>query len=138
MAMNWFVLVSVTAAMMALAMVWFWTLFWKLWMKIHGWEKLTKKQLKKQEEWIWKLLVVEAISTFIMVSILSYFLYQLPQISQYILALLIWWGFMVPNVISGVIWWADKKEYYLHKILILSGFNILALMISALLLTTFA
>ena len=38
---------------------------------------------------------------------------------------------MVPNIISGVIWGADKKEWQITKIMILAGFNLVALMVAA-------
>jgi len=132
---DWLVILGVTVCAMIWAMLWFWPLFWKLWMKIHGWENLTKDQLKKKEEWIWKLLVTEVISTFIMISILAFFLSNLQDYSPFLIALLIWGWFHVPNHISWVIWGGDKKEYYVLKISILSGFSLWVLIIASYLLS---
>jgi len=137
MAINWVAILGVSIIAMAGAMLWFGPLFWKLWMKIHGWENLSKDDLKKQEEWMWKLLVLEALSTFIMMSVLAFLLISLPQYSPFIVALLVWWWFAVPNTISGVIWWADQKQWFLTKITILSGFNLTILLLSSYLLRIF-
>jgi len=133
--MNWLVILGVSLVAMVMAMIWFGPLWWKLWMKIHGWENISKEELKKQEEGIVKLLVTECVSTFVMVSVLAFFLTNFPGYSPYIIALLIWGWFMVPNHISGVIWGADKKEYFLTKILIFSGFSLSVLLISSFLLS---
>lgn len=80
---------------------------------------------------MWKLFLIEAISTFVMVSVLAFFIVKVPGYYACALAFFIWIGFMVPNVISGVIWGADKKEYWCTKIMLLAGFNLLILMIAA-------
>jgi len=133
--MNWLVIIGVSVVAMIMAMVWFGTLFWKLWMKIHGWENMSKEELKKQEEGVWKLLAVEAVSTFIMICVLNFFLIQFSGMSPFIVALLVWGWFMVPNTISGVIWGADKKEWHCTKILVLAGFNLAVLLIASYLLS---
>ncbi len=129
--MNWLMIVVVSVITFALAPLWFGPIFGNLWMKIHGWENLSKAELKKQEEWIFKLLALEALSTLVMITVLTFFIVSIPDYSALSLALLIWIGFMVPNIISGVIWGADKKEWQAAKIMILSGFNLVALIIAS-------
>lgn len=136
--MNWLVIFGVTIVWMVMAMIWFWPLFWKLWMKIHGWENMSKADLKKQEEWMWKLLAVEAISTFIMISVLAFILMNTSAYSPFLIAFLVWLGLLLPNTISSVIWWADKKEWFCTKIGILAGFNLVVVMLASFLLTIFS
>lgn len=136
--MNWLVILGISIVAMIMAMIWFWPLFGKLWAKIHGWEHMSKSELKKQEEWMWKLLLLEAISTFVMIGVLSFFIQNLSGYSPFVIALLIWIWFNVPNNISWVIWGADKKKWQSTKIIILAGFNLVVLLLSAYLLTLFS
>lgn len=136
MEMNLLVIIGVSIVAFSLAPVWFGALFGNLWMKIHGSENKTKQELKKEQEGMGKLLALEGINTFIMVACLSFLIIN-SSISPVLLALLIWLGFLYPNIVSGVIWWADKKEFWLHKIAILWGFNLIMLLVSSVLLSIF-
>lgn len=133
--MNWIAIMLVSVIAFAAAPLWFWAIFWKLWAKIHGWEKLSKAELKAQEKWMWKLLVLEAINTLVMVSILSFFIIKIPGYYAWAIAFFIWLGFVFPSVVSSVIWGGDKKQWHTTKIFILAGFNLFILLISAYLLS---
>jgi len=131
MEVNYFVILLVTILLMVLAMIWFGPLFGNAWMKIHGWEHMSKQELKEKDRNVWKLLVLEAIGTFFMVCILAFFIIQSPEYYEIAIALFIWIWFMLPATISHVIWGADKKQYQFQKIMILSGFSFIWLMIAA-------
>lgn len=49
MEVNYFVILLVTILLMVLAMVWFGPLFGNAWMKIHGWEHMSKQELKEKD-----------------------------------------------------------------------------------------
>ena len=130
MEINYFAIIIAAIVVFALGPIWFWFLFWNLWMKIHGWEKMSKDELKKQNEGMWKLMFTEAIGTLLMVGVLAFFTLQASAYYELAVAFFVWIWFLVPSVVSGVIWWADKKEFQLIKIMILCSFNFVALMIA--------
>ena len=132
MEVNYFVILLVTVVLMVLAMIWFGPLFWNLWMKIHGWENMSKQELKEKDGNVWMLLAIETIGTLVMASVLAFFITQAPGYYELAIAFFIWIWFMLPGTISGVIWGADKKQYQFQKIMILSGFSLVALLIAAL------
>lgn len=130
MEMNYFVILIVAILLMILAMIWFGPLFWNLWMKIHGWENKTKETLKEEEKGMWKLLVIEFIGTFLMVCVLAFFIVQSPAYYELAISFFVWIWFVLPLTISNTIWWGDKKEWWIHKIMILAWFNLVALLIA--------
>lgn len=137
MEMNWIVIVIVSVIAFAMAPVWFGMIFWNLWMKIHGMENMSKEELDKMNEWMWKLLALEAINTLIMVAVLAFLLMNISGYSPYLVAVLLWLGFLYPNTVSSVIWGNDEKKWQPTKIMILAGFNFVVVLVSAFLLTTF-
>ena len=88
--MNWLAIVIVSAIAFAMAPIWFGPIFGNLWMKIHGWENMSKEEEKKQMEGMWKLLVIEAISTFVMVTVLAFFIMKVPGYYACAIAFFIW------------------------------------------------
>ncbi len=133
--MEYIAVLLVAVVWMWAAMLWFGPLFWDLWMKIHGWENMSKKELKKQQKWMEKYMALEAINTFIMVWVLAFILGITTAYSPYLVAFLLWIGFLYPIVVSAVIWGADNKKWYCHKIAVLAGFNLVFIMLAAFLLT---
>jgi len=136
--MNWLVILGVSVVGIVLAMIWFWPLFWKMWLKIHGWENKTKQELKQQEEGMGKLLAIEGVNTIIMVTVLSFLLQNISGYSPYLIGFLLWLWFIYPIIFSCIVWWADKKEYWYTKITILAVFNLVIVMLASFLLTTFS
>jgi len=135
--MNWIAILGVSVLAMIMAMLWFGPIFGNLWMKIHGWENLSKKQLKAQEQWMWRLLALEGINTFIMISVLAFFLVQNNSYSPVVIGWLIWIGFLYPSVVSCVIWGGDEKKWQMKKVMILAGFNLAVILISSFILSIF-
>lgn len=137
MEMNWLVILWVSVIAFGLAPIWFWMIFWNIWTRIHWWENKSKEEMKEKQSWIEKLMFIEAVNTIIMVAVLAFVLINTSSYSPYIVAFLLWIAFLFPTTVSGVIWGDDKKEYWLHKIAILSGFGLVTLMISSFLLHMF-
>ena len=56
-------------------------------------------------------------------------------VGAYGVALLIWLAFIIPTQISGVIWGGSKKEYWLRQILIMSGNQLVGILIATFILS---
>lgn len=107
-------------------MLWNGPLFGQTRKKIHRWTKeLT--EVEQQEimyamrkkllsEFIWILLVVFWIATIINVA---------PQYNGALIGGIVWLVFILPTVVSDVIWSRVKKEWWITKILVITGNRLL-------------
>lgn len=131
MQVNIIAVLAATVAMFAVGAFWYMVPFGKIWGKIHDFDKLTPKQQKdmqaKMGPWYGVQLVVTLLSAFVLAGLIS----LLPQYSPYIIAVLVWLGFVVPTEASAMIFGGSKPEYVWHKIFISICESLLHLLIAA-------
>jgi sterol desaturase/sphingolipid hydroxylase (fatty acid hydroxylase superfamily) len=131
MQVNIIAVLAATVAMFAVGAFWYMVPFGKIWGKIHDFDKLTPKQQKdmqaKMGPWYGVQLVVTLLSAFVLAGLIS----LLPQYSPYVIAVLVWLGFVVPTEASAMIFGGSKPEYVWHKIFISIGESLLHLLIAA-------
>jgi hypothetical protein len=116
-ALNWTGILIMTVACFALGALWHGPIFGKLWMKIHhGDKKFTDAEIKKSMDGMWKLMAAEFVATLLMVMTLDFLMKMIPSFSGMHLAFLVWFGYVLPTMISTVVWGGDKKEWMFTKI----------------------
>ena len=111
---------------------WYGPLFGKLWMRMHYGDKpLSKEEMAKSMQGLWKIMLTELASTFIMVMTLDFLIQILPGFSGIHVAFLVWFGFVLPSMVSSIIWGKDDKGWMPAKIFISTSYRLLFLLISA-------
>ncbi len=79
---NWIAICVVTLGFWIGGALWFGPIFGKVWMRIHhGEKKFTDEEMKKAMSGMWKLLVTELISNFVMIVTLAFLIKVLPSYS---------------------------------------------------------
>lgn len=127
--LNWVAIATMTIASFALGAVWHGPLFGKLWMRIHHGDKIpSDAQMKMMMAGMWKIMLAEFVATFIMVMTLAFLIKMLPSMSGMHIALLVWFGYVLPTMTSTVIWGADAKKYMCTKIAVSSVCRLLGLL----------
>lgn len=112
-------------AQFILGAVWYSPLmFGKWWMEIMEATKIAKKDLKKLQQemmpFYFLQLALTVIQTLTLALFAGYVNMMSPEISVYVVAVLLWSGIIVPTQIATVIWGRTKKQFWLKQILILT------------------
>jgi len=130
--LNWLAIVLLTVFGFFSGSFWYGPLFGKIWMRMHYGDKtLSKEEMAKCMEGMWKIMVAELISTFMMVMTLAFLMKMLPDFSGMHVAFLVWFGFVLPNMVSSIIWGKDDKGWMPAKIFISTSYRLVFLLISA-------
>lgn len=116
----WAVLAA-AAVMFAVGAIWYMGLFSKQWGHIHGFDKLDKKTQKEMQSKMTPFYFVQIVITIFTAFVLAKLAAINPDYSIYSLALLVWFGFMLPVQASAVIFGGTKPEFFVQKIAIMSG-----------------
>ena len=125
----WMTIAIMTVASFALGAVWHGPLFGKLWMRIHhGKDSFNEAEMQESMKDMWKLMVAEFIATGLMVMHLAVLILIIPSFSGMHLAFFVWIGFILPTMISTVIWGADTKGYMATKITVSSICRLIGLL----------
>lgn len=137
MEVNFIAVLVATVAMFAVGAIWFTFIFGKMWSKIHGFDKLSKKaqdeMSKKMGPWYGLQVLVIFISAFALALLMS----LMPDQSPYFIALIVWAGFAVPSDVSAQIFGGAPEGYVWHKIVIAAGELLTRLMVAAFVLSLF-
>ena len=103
--LNWIAISVCTLIMFIGGAVWHGPIFGKLWMKIHhGDRKFTEEENKKLMEGMWKLILSEFIVSLFIIISLAFLIKMLPSLSGIHVGFLVWIGFVLPTLISSIIW----------------------------------
>lgn len=105
-ALNWVAIFTITTVSFFFGAAWHGKLFFgNIWMQIHhGDTPMNDSEMKKAMEGIWKLMLPEFISTLFMVMTLDFLLHIVSGFSPFHIAFLVWIGFVLPSMVSTVIW----------------------------------
>jgi fatty acid desaturase len=127
--LNWFAIVVVTVANFILGAVWFSAFFGKQWWRIHhGDEKMTEAKMKEMSKGMGTLMVTEFVATGLMIVGLACLIGAIPEYSGIKIAFMVWLAFVLPMVISSVIWGNDRREMRLQKIALSASYRLIALL----------
>lgn len=135
MEINYTLVIVATVVQFVLGAIWYGPLFGKAWMKIVGAENCTEEDMKKAQKQMAPFYLLQLIVTFVSTWILAMFIGYISTanvgLTAYCVAWLVWLGFLLPNVISGVIWSGTKRNLQFKQIAILGVFQLIAIMVSA-------
>lgn len=135
--LNWSAIIAMTVVNFVFGHLWFGVFFGKQWQRIHGVDGMDQKTKKEMMKGMWKIMVSELVSTFLIMTGLAWVIYEVPEYSGIQNALILWIVFVLPISISNVIWGADKREYMIGKIAINIGGRLIPMIIAGYVLTQF-
>lgn len=113
--------VAATAVQFAIGAVWYSALFGKQWGKIHGFDKLSKEKQKELMSEMGPIYGLQVVVTVFSTAALYKLISMTTGYSVYMLALLLWIGFIVPAEVSAVLFGNDDKKWVAQKIAIMAG-----------------
>lgn len=126
---------ALAALWFVMGYVWYGVLFWKLWAKIHGMDQLPKEQETKMMQWMWKTMLVEFILNVIMVAGLIFL--SSTYGNPIAMAVLIWFAFVMPSIVSVLNWGNDSGKNLRNKLLLTLAYRFIALILAGILLQMF-
>jgi len=121
MEVNLLTVILATVAMFAVGAFWYMVLFAKEWGAMHGFNKLSKEEQKSMQSKMGPLYGAQLVVTILSAWVLAVLIGALPSYSPYVVAFVVWAGFVVPAQVSAVIFGGTEPRYVLSKILIMSG-----------------
>lgn len=125
-----------TIAQFILGAVWYSPLmFGKWWMEIMEVTHISKEELKKMQKEMGIFYGLQLVMTVIFTLVTALFLAyvkatSVASICPYLVATLIWFGFIVPTQVSTVIWGKTKKTFWGKQIFILTTSQFVGLMLA--------
>ncbi len=136
MELNYKLIIFASLAQFILGALWYSPLmFGKWWMEIMESTTLSAEELKKLQKEMAPFYGLQLLITVIFTYVLAMFIHYLSMagvsIRPYSFAGLVWLGFIVPTQIAGVIWGNTKRKFWLKQIFIMTGFQLVSLIIAA-------
>jgi tetrahydromethanopterin S-methyltransferase subunit E len=126
-----------TIAQFIVGAVWYSLIFGKLWGRIHGFDKLSKEVQKEMMSKMGPLYGGQLIVTIFISVVLAYLIKFMPEKSPYLLAFMVWIGFVIPTQYSDVIFGGTDSKWIIKKLAVLAGASLACLMVAAALLNAF-
>jgi hypothetical protein len=126
-----------SVAQFILGMVWYGTVFGKLWGTIHGFDQCTKEEQQAMMAKMGPYYALQFVVTVVTTVVLAVLISHAHDYSGYVLALLVWIGFVVPTQVADVIFGGTQPRWMLQKMMILAGGSLLFLMTAAAVLQAF-
>ncbi len=120
-----------TVAMFAVGGFWYMVPFGNLWGKIHGFDRLSKKEQDAMSAKMGPYYGAQAFVTFVSAWVLAHFLVALPDVAFWQLAFWVWLGFIVPTEVSSVIFGGTEGKWIAHKIAISIGGSLVCTLVGA-------
>jgi len=122
---------AATVAMFVVGAVWYMGLFAKHWGVIHGFDKLDKKTQKEMQSKMGPYYGAQIVVTIFSAFVLAKLIGLLPEYSVFTLALLLWFGFVLPTQVSAVIFGGTEPKWIGQKISIMAGEALAHLLVAA-------
>ena len=120
-----------TAVMFAVGAFWYSVPFQKAWGRIHGFDKLSKKEQDALMKDMGMTYGIQLAVTVISAYVLAHFLTLVPSLEFYKLAFFVWLGFVMPSQVSAVLFSRTEKKYKFEQIVIMSGEALVRLLLVA-------
>lgn len=138
MGINYTAVLLATVAQFIAGAIWYGPLFGRLWGKIHGFDKLPKAVQAKMVKEMGPFYAIQFVVT-VLTSIALYILVALlPEFSPYMIALLIWIGFIVPANVSSVLFGGTDGKWVIKKMAVMAGATFVCIMAGAFVLSFFS
>lgn len=125
------VLLVIAILQMGLGMLWYGPLmFGNFWMKINGAYKYSPEEIKVMQKQMLPYYALQFfLSLWMAFALIN--LSLLAYINPFIVAGFVWLAFIVPMIIQSVIWGATERRFWIRQIAVMSGYQLLAAMITA-------
>ncbi len=131
MEVNLWVVLLATVIMFAVGAIWYTFLFSKAWGKIHGFDKLSKKEQEKMMKGMAQIYLLQLAVTVISAFTLTLFITVLPEFSFYAVAFFIWLGFVMPSEVSAVLFSRTEPSMKFNQIAIMTMESLVRIMLTA-------
>ncbi len=129
---NLWAVLAATVAMFGVGAFWYMVPFQRLWGKIHGFDKLSKKEQDELMKGMGATYGVQLLVTFISAFVLVHFITTNPSIEFYKIAFWVWLGFVFPAQVSAVLFGGGvDRKYQVTKVAIMSGEALVRLLVAA-------
>jgi hypothetical protein len=123
--------IAATVAMFVVGAGWYMGLFAKQWGEMFDFNKLSKKEQKEMQAKMAPFYGVQILVTVFSAIALTKLHVLLPNYSIYPLAVMLWFGFVLPTQVSGVIFGGVEPKWISRRILIMTGEAITHLLVAA-------
>lgn len=112
-------------------------LFGKVWMSIMEVSHYSKEELQKMQKTMMPFMGVQFVLTFITTWVLASNIAfnNLVGSTAYFYAFFMWFGFMMPVTVSGVIFGSTKRHNWIKQISIMLSMQLIGLLLAAYILT---
>jgi hypothetical protein len=109
--------------------------FAKAWGKMHDFDKYSKAEQREMAAKMGPFYGLQLLVTILSAFVLAWLLAKLPDENAYLVALMVWLGFVLPTQVSAVIFGGTKAEYIWQKIVLMAGEALVHLLVAALVIT---
>jgi hypothetical protein len=128
---NIIAVIAATAAQFVVGMIWYAPLFGKLWGQIHGFDQLSKETQKEMMAKMGPFYGLQLLVTVFTAFALAKLMVMLPEESPYMLATLVWFGFVIPTQVSAVVFGGTEPKWIVKKVLVMAGGSLVCLLAAA-------
>lgn len=130
MELNYIAIIAASIAQFVTGAIWYTALFGNLWGKMHGFDKLSKETQQEMMKQMPPIYGVQLVVTVIMTAVLAY-LMNITTISPYLLAVVVWLGFILPTQTSAVLFGGTDNKWIVTKIAVQSAGSLVSLLVAA-------
>lgn len=117
--------------------IWYMPVFGSHWARIHDFEKHDKKTQQEMQKGMVPLLLAQFLSGLVTTYVLAYIISIFSRQDAYIIALWMWFGFVVPTQVAAVLFGGTKPKWVFIKIAIMAGGSLVCMMATALVFNLF-
>ncbi|MCC2631943.1 MAG: hypothetical protein K0S20_642 [Patescibacteria group bacterium] len=137
MEVNVLAVAAATAAQVVVGGLWYSLVFGNIWGQMHGFDKLSKEKQKEMAGKMGPFYFLQVLVTILTSIVLAELVTITPEYSAYMLAFLLWLGFVVPAQYSNVAFGGTESKWMLKKLLILGSGSLIALLVATAVLQQF-
>lgn len=131
MSLNILAIVLAAIAQFGVGAVWYTFLFGDLWGKMHGFDTLSKATQEKMMKAMPPIYGAQFIVTLFMTVVLAYVIQIFPAtINPYLIAFLLWLGFIVPSQASAAMFGGANENWVMAKIAVQAGASLVSLAVA--------
>jgi hypothetical protein len=130
-------IILATIAQFAVGAIWYMPLFGKIWGQIHCFDKLDKKAQKEMQAKMGPFYGLQLFVTLITTIVLSKLILMVPNYSSYMLAVMVWVGFVVPTQVADVVFGGTEQRWIATKVAIVAGGSLTCLLVATTILNLF-
>lgn len=128
---NLWAVIAAVVVMFGVGAFWYMIPFQKAWARIMGFDTLTKKQQDALAKSMTPVYGVQLLVTVISAVILTYCITAIPQFEYWKIVSIMWLGFVMPSIVSGVLFSQTAPEYRFQQISISATEAFVRLMLAA-------